>query len=87
MREIQAEIHGAKNRKREAMNGALISIGGSRESLRAKAIATARAIGPVAIDHGDTDCKTADAVSYIQKMAGRKKAAGKPTTKGRAPAR
>ena len=70
--EIRAQIHSAKNRTREAMNLALISIGGYREGLRKKALEAAKAIGSVQVDHGDTACKTPDAYSYIQKMAARK---------------
>lgn len=63
---IEATIHKAKNRTRYAMNTALISIG-LRPGLRQQAIATARAIGKVEVDHGQTSCKTPDAESYILK--------------------
>lgn len=78
--EIQARIHGAHNRTRSAMNSALISIGGYRPALRAEALAIAHAIGKLEVDHGDTSCKTPDAVTYIEKMAVRhsRKAAKKP---------
>ncbi|XXS76801.1 DNA alkylation repair protein [Sorangium sp. So ce131] len=65
---IEASIHRAKNRAREAMNGALISIGGRNEPLRGKALTAARRIGKVEIDHGETSCKTPDATAYILKM-------------------
>lgn len=64
---IEKSIHSAKNRAREAMNMAVINIGVRNESLKEKAIETARAIGVVEIDHGDTSCKTPDAESYIEK--------------------
>jgi 3-methyladenine DNA glycosylase AlkD len=70
---IEREIHGSANRARHSMNMALIGIGGSRESLREKAIAAARRIGKVEVDHGETSCVTPDAVSYIEKMAARKR--------------
>lgn len=63
---IEATIHKGKNRTRDAMNTALISIG-LRPSLRQQAIDTARAIGKVEVDHGQTSCKTPDAESYILK--------------------
>lgn len=63
---IEATIHKAKNRTRDAMNTTLISIG-LRPGLRQQAIATARAIGKVEVDHGQTSCKTPDAESYILK--------------------
>lgn len=75
--EIRAGIAKAKNRIREAMNTALISVGGEREALRDRALAAAKAIGPVEVDHGETDCKTPDAASYIAKMWERKAGRGK----------
>jgi 3-methyladenine DNA glycosylase AlkD len=77
--EIRAGIGSVPNRTRSAMNSALIAIGGYREALRAEALAVAKAIGKVEVDHGDTSCKTPDAVEYIEKMAVRhsKKAAKK----------
>jgi hypothetical protein len=36
--------------------------------LTAKAKATAKAIGKVTVDMGDTDCKVPDAGAYIDKM-------------------
>ena len=38
-----------------------------------KAIETARRIGKVQVDHGETNCKTPDAVPYIEKAANRKR--------------
>src|SRR5262249_39829829 len=60
-------IHGAKNMVRYAMNGALIAIGTRSDALAKKAIAAAKRIGKVEVDHGDTSCKTPDAVAYIPK--------------------
>lgn len=65
---VERTIHGAPNRTRHAMNGALIAIGGRDVKFRQLALAAAKRIGPVEIDHGDTDCKTPDAESYIAKM-------------------
>ena len=81
--EIRTGIHAAPNRTRNAMNSALISIGGYRPALRNEALAVAKAIGKVEVDHGDTSCKTPDAVEYIEKMAVRhsKQAAKKTTAK------
>ena len=63
---IEDTIGGSKNRTRHAMNNALIAIG-RRAALQQKAIAVGRHIGKVVVDHGDTNCKTPDAVSAIQK--------------------
>ena len=64
---IETEIDGAKNYTRYAMNNALISIGIRNAKLKQKAIAAAKRIGKVDVDHGETSCKTPDAVPYIEK--------------------
>lgn len=74
--EIERDIHAAPNRAREAMNSALIAIGGYIPELRPAALAAAKRIGKVDIDHGDTSCKTPDAADYIAKMAAREKSKG-----------
>jgi 3-methyladenine DNA glycosylase AlkD len=73
LRTIESEIHNAPNMARYAMNGALIAIGLRNPALQKKAIAVADRIGKVEVDHGDTSCKTPDAVTYIRKAAGRRK--------------
>ena len=65
--DIEAQVHDAPNRQREAMNQALIAIGCRSPSLRRAAAATARRIGKVEVDHGETGCKTPDAAAYIEK--------------------
>ena len=65
--QIEAIIHSAPNRTRYAMNNTLICIGCRNKNLEKKAIAAAKRIGPVEVDHGETGCKTPDAVSYIKK--------------------
>lgn len=71
---IEAGIHKRKNKTRDAMNSALIAIGIRNKTLEKKAVATARRIGKVEVDHGETSCKTPDAVEYIRKTLERKKA-------------
>ena len=73
LKTIEAQIRRSANRARHAMNSALIAIGIYRPALRAEAIAAARRIGKVEVDHRETSCKTPDAVSYIQKALARKK--------------
>jgi 3-methyladenine DNA glycosylase AlkD len=63
--EIETHIHRQKNRVREAMNNALIAIGIRNPALQEKALSAAQTIGPVEIDHGETNCKTPDATEYI----------------------
>jgi len=91
---IERRIDGAKNRTREAMNRALVAIGSRSDELAEVAIAAARRIGAVDVDHGDTACQTPDAELYIRKVrayatekaargaaAARKKVAGRSVVK------
>ena len=68
---IEKEIHRSPNWARRAMNGALIGIGVYKPALRKKAIEAAKRIGKVEVDHGETSCKTPDAVAYIGKALSR----------------
>ena len=52
---------------------AVIAIGLRNANLEKRAIAAARRIGKVEVDHGDTSCKTPDAEPYILKASARKK--------------
>jgi len=70
---IQASIHQRPNRTRYSMNNALIAIGTRNSRLRGQAEKAARIIGKVAVDHGQTSCKTPDALSYLQRTWERKK--------------
>jgi 3-methyladenine DNA glycosylase AlkD len=69
---IEKEIHGSANRAKYAMNIALISIGIYRPALIEAAVDAAKRIGKVDVDHGDTSCKTPDAVPYIEKALKRR---------------
>ena len=64
---IESKIHSRKNWVKCAMNNALINIGVRNPKLERKAIAAAKGIGRVEVDHGETGCKTPDAVPYIKK--------------------
>jgi 3-methyladenine DNA glycosylase AlkD len=64
---IEQHIHTSPNRIKQAMNNAVIAIGVRNEALQEKAEAAARRIGKVEVDHGETDCKTPDAIAYIRK--------------------
>jgi 3-methyladenine DNA glycosylase AlkD len=70
---IERDIHAQKNWIRYAMNSALIAIGVRNPNLTAQALAAAKRIGLVEVDHGETGCKTPDAAAYIQKTLARKK--------------
>lgn len=65
--QIERSIHAAPNSHRYSMNNALIAIGCRNASLRKSALAAAKRIGPVDVDHGDTDCKTPNAAESIAK--------------------
>jgi 3-methyladenine DNA glycosylase AlkD len=68
LEQIEKSIHSAPNEEKGAMNGALIAIGGRSTPLRKAACAAAKRIGKVEVDHGDTACRTPDAIPYIEKM-------------------
>jgi 3-methyladenine DNA glycosylase AlkD len=77
LKTIEKEIHTSPNRARHSMNSALIAIGVYVPSLRDEVFATAQRIGKVEVDHGETSCKTPDAIAYISKaVAHQKKKAG-----------
>jgi len=68
---IEKQIHGSPNWARYAMNNAIIALGVWRPTVRKAAVAAATRIGKVDVNHGDTNCKTPEAVSYIEKAAKR----------------
>ncbi len=70
---IGRDIHQRQNYVRQAMNTALIAIGARNPALTRKALAVAKKIGKVSVDHGDTACKTPDAAEYIKKRVARRK--------------
>jgi len=74
---IEAGIETAENFTRYGMNGALIAIGGRNAKLRKLATEAARRIGKVEVDHGDTSCKTPEAIPYIAKIWARKTGSAK----------
>lgn len=74
--QIEKTIHAAPNAHRAMMNQTLIAIGCRSAAFRKAATAAAKRIGPVNVDHGDTDCKTPDAVAYIDKAWARSKDKG-----------
>lgn len=73
LRTIESEVHARPNRTRYAMNTALIGIGVRNATLEKKAVAAAKRIGKVEVDHGETSCTTPDAVAYIKKTLAHRK--------------
>ena len=62
---IEGSLHREPNWAREAMNWALICIGGRSRELNERALAAARRIGRVKVDYGDTSCQVPDAVTHL----------------------
>lgn len=64
---VAKTLPAAPDRVRQAMNYFVIACGTYVAPLGDKAIATARKLGKVEVDVGDTECKIPDAESYILK--------------------
>jgi hypothetical protein len=62
---VEKEIGKAPDRVRYCMNGFVIAVGAGVKPLLAKAKATAKKLGAVTVDMGDTDCKVPDALERI----------------------
>ena len=60
-------ISSAQNRVRHTMNGFVIAVGSYVKPLLKQAKASAKQIGDVSVDVGDTACKVPLATAYIQK--------------------
>ncbi len=82
---LEHTIQRLPNFARYMANNCLIAIG-SRPGLTAMAMAVAKAVGRVEVDHGDTECKTPVATEYIAKMTARA-AARRSAGAGAAPKR
>ena len=65
---IIKDISQASNRVKYAMNGFIIAVGGYVRPLTDDAKKTARAVGQVEVDVGDTECKIPVALDSIEKM-------------------
>lgn len=74
--EIERTMDAAPNAERDAMCRTIIAIGGRSAGLRVSALAAAKRIGKVEIDHGDTACKTPEPREYIEKMWAHAKSKG-----------
>lgn len=78
--QIEKEITNAPNRVRYVMNGFVISVGTYVMPLLAAAKATAKKIGVVQVDMGDTACKVPLAIDYITKVESMKRVGKKRKT-------
>lgn len=84
VRQIEAEIGARPNRVRHEMNGALIAIALRDGNLRRSALAAARRIGPVVVDHGQTGCKTPEVAGYVERTLAHRAAKAARTKPARA---
>ena len=65
---VESEIDDVTDRVRYTMNGFVISVGGYSKPLLKQAKATAKKLGKVEVNMGDTACKVPLASEYIAKM-------------------
>lgn len=68
LKRIEKDIDTAQNRVRYAMNAFVISVGTYVKPLLKDAKATAKKLGVVDVDMGDTSCKVPVATDYIKKV-------------------
>lgn len=65
---VENDIHQEKNGVRSTMNGFVICLGGYVAPMTELVLGAADRIGKVAVDKGNTACKTVSAREYIEKM-------------------
>lgn len=65
--EIERTVHAAPNWERYAMAHALIALGCRSAAFRKAAEAASKRIGTIEVDHGDTSCRTPQAIPYLEK--------------------
>jgi 3-methyladenine DNA glycosylase AlkD len=68
LQRVQQTIHQQPSRVRYTMNGFVIAVGGYVRALTELALETAKHIGNVSMDMGDTACKIPCAFDYIKKI-------------------
>lgn len=68
---IEKTLRSSRNRVKHAMNGAIIAIGMRNKDLEKAAIAAAKKVGKINVDHGETGCVTPDAADYIKRAKAR----------------
>lgn len=71
---VEENVHGAMNRVRDAMMTALVSVGIRSDAMAERALAAARRIGKVEVDHGETGCRTPDPLTTIPKARAHRRA-------------
>ena len=68
LKRVETKIGSAPNRVRYCMNGFVIAVGAYVAPLNKQAKATAKKLGKVAVDVGNTSCKVPLALEYIEKI-------------------
>jgi 3-methyladenine DNA glycosylase AlkD len=71
LQRVQSTIHDQPDPVRSCMNGFVIAVGTYVKPLCDAAIATAKKIGPVSVDMGNTACQVPSAVGRIKKAQSR----------------
>jgi hypothetical protein len=65
---VQESVHTAPNFVRYVMNSFVIAVGSYVKPLTDLAVQTAKKIGTVTVDMGNTECKVPRAAEYIKKV-------------------
>lgn len=68
---VAGTLHDQPNRVRYSMNAFVVSVGCYVKPLTAAALKTAKAVGPVTVDMGETACVVPAAADYIRKVEAR----------------
>lgn len=68
LKRIEKEIDSVGERVRYTMNGFVLAVGAYYAPLLKRAKATAKRLGKVEVNMGDTACKVPDALPYIEKI-------------------
>ena len=79
LKQVEKEIENAPGRVRYTMNGFVISAGSYVKPLLKESKATARKIGKIEVDMGETSCKVPLATEYIAKIENKKRVGKKRT--------
>lgn len=68
LKRVATTIQKQPNRVRYVMNGFVVAVGSHVKALTEEAIATAKAMGEVHVDMGETSCLVPDAVEALRKL-------------------
>lgn len=71
LQRVASQIHGERNRVRYTMNSFIISVGGGVAPLTDAALRTAKDVGCITVDMGDTSCQVSLARESIERMQAR----------------